>query len=58
MSTTTKTHTLIIRGVAKSDKNKLKRIARERKDSVNKVMLHAIEYYLGNQISTSKEIQP
>jgi hypothetical protein len=52
----TKTHTLIVRGVEKSKKNKLKVIARKHKRSVNYIMLHAVDYYLGNDVSIEKEL--
>jgi hypothetical protein len=54
---TVKTHTLIVRGVSKSVKNKLKRVAKGNRLSVNSTMLHAIDYYLGNETSVNKEIQ-
>lgn len=41
-----KTHTLVTRGVSKSDRNKLKRIAKDQKNSVNSIMLHAIDSYI------------
>jgi len=51
-----KTHTLIVRGVSKDAKNKLKRLVKKnRSGSVNNEVLNAIDYYLGNPISTEKE---
>lgn len=52
-----KTHTLIVRGVTKSTKNKLKKFAKDNRLSVNSAMLHAVDYYLGNEKSVVNEIR-
>lgn len=53
-----KTHTLIVRGVTKDQKNALKRIARKSnvKLSVNQVMLAIIGTQTFNEIKEYKEL--
>lgn len=51
------TKTLIVRGVPKSKKTKLEKIAKKNNRSVNYIMLHAIDYYLGNDLCVNKELQ-
>lgn len=41
-----KTYTVLTRGVKKADRNKLKRIAKQTRLSVNSIMLNAIDDYL------------
>lgn len=51
-----KTDVILTRGVLLSDKKKLKRLAKKRRLSLNSIMLHAIDYYLGNPIMVEREL--
>lgn len=51
-----KTDVILTRGVLLSDKKKLQRLAKKRRLSLNSIMLHAIDYYLGNDIMVEREL--
>jgi len=58
-TTKKKTHTLIVRGVEKSKKNALKKLAKDSRNSVNSIMLHAIDLYISGpymKVSFGKEL--
>ena len=48
-----KTYSILTRGITKSEKNKLKKIAKEKRLSVNGIMIRAITEYL-SQFETEK----
>lgn len=51
-----KTDVILTRGVLLSDKKKLQKLAKKRRLSLNSIMLHAIDYYLGNDIMVEREL--
>lgn len=51
-----KTYSIITRGITKSKKNHLKRVANQNRTSVNSIMLYAIDEYLDNHSVTSNNI--
>lgn len=50
------TKTLLTRNVKAKDFNKLKKIAKDKRLSMNSLMLHVIDYYIGNELSVSKKL--
>lgn len=53
---TVKTHTLITRGVSKDARNWLKRIAKEKRTSVNSIVLNSIDFYRASDAAKFDEM--